>query len=114
VFDHGRVAGEAGQVAVLGQDGRVTQSGQTNAMEQTSSVSCSSSRTSTHAGLSLALASSGVAEVIQQQRDPLQRAGAVSGHPPGVSSGREQQPYDSKTRHFPLPGNDFSSYRSLP
>jgi hypothetical protein len=83
VFDHGPGAGDAGQVAVLGQDGRATQSGQTNAMEQTSSVSCSSSRTSTHAGLSLALASSGVAEVIQQQLDPLQRAGAVSGHTPG-------------------------------
>ena len=66
VFDHGPGAGEAGQVDVLGQDGRASQSGQTNAMEQTSSVSCSSSRTSTQAGLSHALASSGVAEVIQQ------------------------------------------------
>jgi hypothetical protein len=61
-----------------------------------------------HAGFALAQALLGVAEVIQQQLRPLQRAGSVSGHSPGVGSGHEQQPHDPKTRPFPLPGNDFS------
>jgi len=45
--------------------------------------------------------------------DPLQRAGAVSGHSPGVGSGREQQPHDPKTRLFPLSGNNFSPHRGF-
>jgi hypothetical protein len=63
-----------------------------------------------HAGLGLALASPGVAEVIQQELNPLQRARAVSDHAPGVGGGCEEQPHDPKTRPFPLPGIDFSPY----
>jgi len=59
------------------------------------------------------LASPGVTEVIQQQLDPLQRAGSVSGHPRGVGGGLEQQPHDPKTRPLPLPGNDFSTHRGF-
>jgi hypothetical protein len=97
VFDHGAGAGEAGQVAGLGQDSGAAKSRQADdrgdQLGQLQLVEHSD-----HAGLGLCQALPGVPEIIQEQLHPLQRAGTVSGHSPGVGTGREEQPHNPKTR----------------